>query len=97
MKHLVKGNTEISAYMREEQTECCTFNIIQHHPIIDNNDSNKDVLRKQMFDATLRSGYHSRKGKGKVKIINAPGILLTSIFSRPLMNLKSAHPMEHSG
>ena len=45
MKHLVKrNNKEISAYLRGKQIECCTFNIIQHHPITENNDSDKDVL-----------------------------------------------------
>ena len=44
MKYLVKRNKEISAYLRDKKIERCTFNIIQHHPIIENNDSDKDVL-----------------------------------------------------
>ena len=45
MKHLVKGNNkEVSAYLCNKQIECCTFNIIQHHPTTENNDSDKDVL-----------------------------------------------------
>ena len=45
MKHLLKiNNKEISAYLRDKQIECFTFNIIQHHPTTKNNDSDKDVL-----------------------------------------------------
>ena len=46
MKHLLKRNNkkEISAYLSDKQIERFTFNIIQHHPTIDNNDSDKDVL-----------------------------------------------------
>ena len=45
MKNLVKrSNKEISAYLRDMQIDCCTFNIIQHHPTTDNNDSDKDDL-----------------------------------------------------
>ena len=47
MKHLVERNTkEISGYLRDKQIECCTFNIIQHHPTTENNDSDKDVKAK---------------------------------------------------
>ena len=42
MKHLVNRNIkEISAYLLDQQIECCTFNIIQHHPTTENNDSDK--------------------------------------------------------
>ena len=45
MKHLLKrNNKEISAYLLDKQTECFTFNIIQHHPTTKKNDSNKDVF-----------------------------------------------------
>ena len=45
MKHSVKRiNKEISAYLRDKQIECCTFNSIQHHNTTENNDSDKDVL-----------------------------------------------------
>ena len=45
MKHLVKrNNKEISAYLCNKQTECHIFNIIQHYPTTENNDSDKDVL-----------------------------------------------------
>ena len=44
MKRLLKRNRkEISAYLRDKQIECFTFNIIQHHPATKNNDSDKDV------------------------------------------------------
>ena len=44
-KHLLKrNNKEISDYLREKQIEYFTFYIIQHHPAIKNNDSDKDVL-----------------------------------------------------
>ena len=44
MNHLLKRNKEISAYLRDKQIECFTFNIILHHPTTKNNDSGKDVL-----------------------------------------------------
>ena len=45
MKHLLKtNNKQISAYMLDKQIECFTFNIIQHHPTTENNDSDKNVL-----------------------------------------------------
>ena len=45
MKHLLKRkNKEISAYLTDKQIECFTFNIIQHHSTIKNNDLDKDVL-----------------------------------------------------
>ena len=55
MKHLLKrNNKEIFAYLRDKETECFTFNIIQHHPTssniiqhhptTENNDSEKDAL-----------------------------------------------------
>ena len=68
MKHLLKrNNKEISAYLCYKQIECCIFNIIQHHPTTDNNDSDKDVLlhlggNKQMFDATLRCSLAKATG-----------------------------------
>ena len=44
MKHLLKtNNREISAYLRDKQIECCTFNVIQHHLTAENNDLDKDV------------------------------------------------------
>ena len=46
MKHLLKrNNKEISAYLRDKQIECFTFNIIQHHSKTQNDDSDKDVLQ----------------------------------------------------
>ena len=45
MKHFLKrNNKEISAYLGDKQIEYCTFNIIQHHPTTESNDSDKDVL-----------------------------------------------------
>ena len=45
MKHLLKRNKkEISAYLRDKQIECFTFNIIQEHPTAKNNDSDRGVL-----------------------------------------------------
>ena len=45
MKHAAKRNNKgISAYLRDKQIESCTFNIIQHHPTTENNDSDKDAL-----------------------------------------------------
>ena len=45
MKHsLERNNKQISAYLRDKQIECITFNIILHHPTTENNDLNKDVL-----------------------------------------------------
>ena len=41
---LKRNNKEISSYFRDKQIECRIFSIIQHHPITDNNDSDKDVL-----------------------------------------------------
>ena len=42
MKHLVKRNSkEISAYWRDKQIECFTFNIIQYHPTTKNSDQTK--------------------------------------------------------
>ena len=45
MKHLLKRNNKAtSAYLREKQIECFTFNIIQHHSTTKNNDSDEDIL-----------------------------------------------------
>ena len=45
IKHLLKRNKKkISAYLRDKQVDCFTFNIIQHHPTTKNNGSDKDVL-----------------------------------------------------
>ena len=44
MKHLLKRNKEIFANLHDKEIECFTFNIIQHHPTNENNDSDKDVL-----------------------------------------------------
>ena len=47
MKHLMKrNNKEISAYLRDKQIECCTFNIIHNYPTSESND-------KCMFDEAL--------------------------------------------
>ena len=39
-----RNNNEMSDYLSDKQIECCTFNIIQDHPTIENNNSEKDVL-----------------------------------------------------
>ena len=44
MKLLLERNIkEISAYLRDKEIECFTFNVIQQHPTTKNNGSDKDV------------------------------------------------------
>ena len=51
MKHLLKrDNKEISTDLHDKEIECRTFNIIQHHPTTDNNDSDKDILRRKQIN-----------------------------------------------
>ena len=40
----IEKNKEISAYLRDKQIDCCTLSINQHHPAIENDDSDRDVL-----------------------------------------------------
>ena len=56
MKHLLqRNNKEISDYLRDKQTECLTFSIIQRHPTTKNNDSDKEVFYN-IADECRRNG-----------------------------------------